>query len=228
MKRSAVNSAIVWAKDFLKENNITLPSMAYWSMDDWKANSDKIDTIRKVGLGWDVSDFGMGDFATLGSVFYTVRNGLLSDPEVGVPYCEKYIIMKEGQRLPKHYHVWKTEDIINRTGGVLRLFVWNADKETGKQLDTDVEFYMDGIKHTAKAGEPIDIEVGDSVTLAPYVAHIFGPKPGCGDLIVGEVSSINDDRTDNYFEDARPRFVPVEEDVPVTIPLCNEYQKLLG
>lgn len=44
---------------------------------------------------------------------------------------------------------------------------------------------------------------------------------------MGEVSSINDDNTDNYFQDPRPRFVPVEEDVPVTIPLCNEYARLL-
>ena len=50
-------------------------------------------------------------------MLYTVRNGLQDDPGVGVPYCEKYLIMKDGQRLPKHYHVFKTEDIINRAGG---------------------------------------------------------------------------------------------------------------
>ena len=59
---------------------------------------------------------------------YTVRNGLMDNPAVGVPYCEKYILMREGQRLPKHYHVYKTEDIINRAGGVLEVMLWNADK----------------------------------------------------------------------------------------------------
>ena len=40
------------------------------------------------------------------------------------------------------------------------------------------------------------------------------------------VSSINDDRTDNYFEVKRPRFIPVEEDGPAEILLCNEYGRL--
>ena len=56
-----------------------------------------------------------------------MRNGLLSDPKVGVPYCEKYIVMKEGQRLPNHYHVFKSEDIINRAGGDIYVLLWNAD-----------------------------------------------------------------------------------------------------
>lgn len=225
MKRSEINNAILWAKDLLARNNIRLPSAAYWSMDDWKANADKIDTIRKVMLGWDVTDFGMGDFSTVGSVLYTVRNGKLDEPSVGVPYCEKYILMKEGQRLPKHYHVFKSEDIINRAGGVLRVYLWNADAD-GRQLDTDVVVYMDGIKRTFKPGEPIDVQTGDSITLPPYVAHIFGPKDGCGELIAGEVSKVNDDNTDNYFLEDTSRYCVIEEDEAMLHPLCNEYDKL--
>ena len=45
---------------------------------------------------------------------------------------------------------------------------------------------------------------------------------------MGEVSSINDDRTDNYFEERRPHFVPVEEDEELCFPLCNELSALLG
>jgi hypothetical protein len=36
-------------------------------------------------------------------------------------YAEKVIIVKDGQRCPMHYHFVKTEDIINRGGGVLAL-----------------------------------------------------------------------------------------------------------
>ena len=225
MKRSEVNAAIRWTEEFLAKNNIRLPEFAYWSVDDWKRNADKIGTIRKVMLGWDITDFGKGDFGRLGSVLYTVRNGLLDDPTVGVPYCEKYIVMKEGQRLPNHYHVFKTEDIINRAGGDLQVFLWNASKD-GKQLDTDVHVFMDGIEHVFKAGEEIIVRKGSSISLAPYISHIFGPKPGTGDLIVGEVSKVNDDNTDNYFLESVDRFSGIEEDEPILHPLCNEYDKV--
>ena len=172
------------------------------------------------------TDFGKGDFGRLGSVLYTVRNGLLDDPTVGVPYCEKYIVMKEGQRLPNHYHVFKTEDIINRAGGDLQVFLWNASKD-GKQLDTDVHVFMDGIEHVFKAGEEIIVRKGSSISLAPYISHIFGPKPGTGDLIVGEVSKVNDDNTDNYFLESVDRFSGIEEDEPILHPLCNEYDSLV-
>jgi len=174
-------------------------------------------------LGWDITDFGTNDFSTLGAVLYTVRNGEQNDPSVGVPYCEKYILMKEGQRLPKHYHVFKTEDIINRANGMLAVYLWNTD-EQGNQLDTDVTVPMDGILRTFKAGEEVLIAPGNSISLQPHIAHIFGPKPGCGDLIVGEVSKVNDDLTDNYFLEPTSRFATIEEDEPALHPLCNEYQ----
>lgn len=226
MKRSRINAAIAWAKELLEKNNIHLPEYAYWSMDKWKENTDKISAIRSLMLGWDVTDFGVDNFDETGGVLYTVRNGDLNNPELGVPYCEKYIVMQHGQRLPKHYHIFKTEDIINRAGGVLQVFLWNADKTDGHQLDTDVEVYMDGVRHVLKAGEPIEVHPGDSISLAPYVAHIFGPKPGCGDLIVGEVSKVNDDNTDNYFLESTSRFADIEEDEAMLHPLCNEYDKI--
>ena len=133
-------------------------------------------------LGWDITDFGTGDFTRVGAVLYTVRNGLLDDPSTGVPYCEKYIVMKEGQRLPKHYHIFKTEDIINRAGGDLQVFLWNADKD-GNELATDVHVFMDGIERVFRPGEEIVVRKGSSISLAPYIAHVFCPRPGTGDLI---------------------------------------------
>ena len=227
MKRSEINSAINWAKELLKKNNIRLPGMAYWDMDKWGENKDRLETIRKVMMGWDITDFGTGRFEEIGAVLYTVRNGDMNDPSIGVPYCEKYILQKEGQRLPKHYHVYKTEDIINRAGGVLQVFLWNADPKTGEQLETDVHVYQDGIEHVYMAGEEILIYPGDSISLAPYIAHIFGPKTGCGELVVGEVSRVNDDNTDNYFLEPTYRFAEIEEDEPILHPLCNEYNKVL-
>ena len=227
MKRSEVNGALVWAKALLQKNNIRLPRYAYWDMEKWHENKDNLDTIKKVMLGWDISDFGTGKFDEIGAVLYTVRNGDMNNPDVGVPYCEKYILQKEGQRLPKHYHVFKTEDIINRASGVLYVLLWNVDPKTGEQLDTDVTVYMDGIACTYKAGEEILVYPGDSISLPPYVAHIFGPKIGCGELVVGEVSKVNDDNTDNYFLEPTYRFSEIEEDEAILHPLCNEYAKVI-
>ena len=227
MKRSEINGSLKWAKGLLTKSNIRLPLYAYWELPEWKAHKADLDTVRKVMLGWDITDFGMGDFTKVGAVLYTVRNGSLADKTAGVPYCEKYILMKDGQRLPKHYHVMKTEDIINRTGGALQVFLWNVDPATGKALDTPVEVYQDGILYTYQPGEEILIQPGNSISLAPFIAHIFGPKPGSGDLVVGEVSAINDDMTDNYFLEKTSRFADIEEDEAPVHPLCNEYAKLV-
>lgn len=227
MKRSEVNANLVWAKELLKKNNYALPEMAYWDMDTWFANKDKLDVVLKTMMGWDITDYGSGRFEKVGTVLFTIRNGLQDDPSVGVPYCEKFLLMRDGQRLPMHYHVSKTEDIINRAGGILELHLWNADPETGKKLDTDVVVRMDGIEKTYKAGEEILVYQGQSVTLTPYMAHIFGAKAGSGDLIAGEVSKVNDDNTDNYFIEPVYRFSEIEEDEPVMHPLCNEYDRVL-
>ncbi len=225
MKRSEINGAIRWAKEELARHDIHLPEAAYWGVEEWKRHAGDVDTIRRVMMGWDITDFGTGDFANIGAVLYTVRNGLADDATVGVPYCEKYIIMKEGQRLPKHYHVFKTEDIINRAGGVLAVYLWNAGP-SGEQLDTDVVVYMDGVRRVVKPGEEILVHPGNSISLTPYMAHVFGPKPGTGDVVAGEVSKVNDDRTDNYFMEPTSRFADIEEDEPALHPLCNEYEAL--
>ena len=229
MKRSTINEAMRWAKDLLEKNNIRLPEIAYWSVDDWRRNRERLGTIRKVMLGWDIGDYDLGTFDTLGAILYTVRNGLLDDASVGVPYCEKYIFMHNSQRLIDHYHVFKTEDIINRAGGgVLQVFLWNVDPKTGQKLDTDVHVFMDGVEHVFKPGERIRVRRGESITLTPYLTHIFGPEPGTGDVIVGEVSRVNDDNTDNFFLEKGERFVRIEEDEPMLHPLCNEYDKVLA
>ena len=225
MKRSQINAEIRWAEALLEKNNIRLPETSRWSLDEWRRNADRIGNIRKVMMGWDITDFGSDDYEHVGAVLYTVRNGKVDEPGVGVPFCERYILMREGQHLPEHYHVFKTEDIINRAGGLLSVYLWNASPD-GRQLDTDVEVYMDGILRVVKPGEEIVVTPGNSISLTPYIAHIFGPKPGTGDVVVGEVSKVNDDNTDNYFLEPTARFADIEEDEPIDRPLCNEYDRI--
>ena len=227
MKRSEINQAIRYASDLMKACHISLPEYSGWSVEEWVAHTPETALIRQLMLGWDITDFGCGNFDRIGTVLYTMRNGSDTDPHAGVPYCEKYLVLKEGQRLPKHYHVSKTEDIINRAGGMLQVFLWNADPGTGCQLDTEVCVYQDGIRHVYQPGEEILISPGNSISLTPYLAHVFGAKPGYGPLICGEVSKVNNDVTDNYFLEPTSRFPRIEEDEPILHPMCNEYGSLL-
>lgn len=226
MKRSAINSAIRRAMRLLDANNIKLPAFGYWELDEWKENKDRLDAIKETMLGWDVTDFGSGDFERVGSVLFTVRNGSLSG--AGTPYAEKLIFQRHEteQEIPFHFHRTKTEDIINRGGGVLMLELYGSTPDGLLDEKNNFTVDMDGIRHSMPAGTIVEVPKGGSITLRPGLYHRFWAKKGAGDLIVGEVSSINDDRTDNRFLLERPRFAAIEEDEAVRYPLCNEYDAL--
>ncbi len=228
MKRSEINQAITWAKDLLEENNIKLPPFGYWTLDEWLSGKHDISTIKTVMLGWDITDYGKDRFEELGAVLFTLRNGSLTDASLGTPYAEKLIVLKDGQRLPLHHHASKTEDIINRAGGVMGIKLYNAKDDGSVDYDSDVSVDLDGVKHVVKAGEELLIHPGESITLRPFMYHLFWAKEGRGDLVCGEVSSINDDMTDNYNAEEVSRFSTVVEDEPILHPLCNEYVKVLG
>lgn len=225
MKRSEINNAISMAKERLKEFKITLPCFAYWSEEEWKANQDKISTLRERMLGWDVSDFGSGDFNKVGATLFTVRNGDKTDKAMKMPYAEKYIVLSDRteQQIPLHYHIDKTEDIINRGGGIMVLELYNKAQDGGLDTKTSVEVYMDSIKYTFAPGEKIEVLPGNSITLTPYLYHRFYAKKDEGLLIVGEVSKVNDDNCDNVFYEPSERFCEIEEDEPKLHPLVNEY-----
>ncbi len=220
MKRSLINTNIEWAMDLCKRLHFNLPDFAYWTPEEWEAKKDQTERMREVGLGWDVTDYGSGDFDKIGAVLFTLRNGSLSDP--GRPYCEKIIAMKDKQILPRHFHYEKTEDIINRCGGTLCVEVWNStDKEDGYKVDmeSDVHLYCDGMPVTVPAGGVVKVTNGNSITLTPYVYHRFYAEGG--DLIVGEVSKVNDDAADNHFSEEQ--HLTLEEDEPVRHLLCGGY-----
>ena len=61
------------------------------------------------------------------------------------------------------------------------------------------------------------------VTLPAYCYHKFWGANGT--VLVGEVSAVNDDDTDNRFLETLPRFAAIDEDEPPYRLLCNEYAK---
>lgn len=222
MKRSFIDAAIDCAMRMLEENHLKLPPFAYWSPDEFLARGDALSNLRKVMLGWDVTDFGSGDFERTGAVLFTIRNGHPEDKAAGTPYAEKLLFMLCGQEIPYHYHTVKTEDIIVRGAGVLAIQLYNSAPDGSLDKQSNVVVRMDGIEHTFDAGSVIEFEKGASITLTPGLYHRFYAKKGIGGLVAGEVSSINDDRTDNYFLKTGERFNRIEEDAPARHRLCNE------
>lgn len=228
MKRSEINRAIVHAKAILEKNHIRLPFFGYWTMEEWKEHKKEIDSIAAVMQGWDVSDFGSGDFDRVGAVLFTLRNGLLEDRTVGTPYAEKLMVLTDEreQEIPLHCHLTKTEDIILRSDGVMSIQLFASKPNRSLDPDGEVTVYTDGILRILPAGTILDITPGNSITLTPGLYHRFYAKHGFGDIVAGEVSSVNDDNTDNLFFQPSQRFTGIEEDEPAIHPLVNEYQIL--
>ena len=224
MKRSQINGAIKWAEQLCEKHNIRLPFFAYLPADKEEFRKPSRTNILKTMMGWDVTDFNRDDFERLGAVLFTVRNGSVHE-DIGVPYAEKYIFLKDGkeQEIPLHYHNLKTEDIINRAGGVFCCQLALCGEDGKPDFTKPVRVLRDGEYYEAAPGEIIEITTGNSITLEPGVFHRFFAKTGCGYLIIGVVSKVNDDNTDNVFAEPKDRFSSVVEDEPPYRLLVNEY-----
>lgn len=220
MKRSQINKLIKATIKWLEERKVHLPPFACWSPAEWETKGHEYDEIRENMLGWDVTDYGRGDFDRIGLLLFTIRNGNLKNQEFAKPYAEKMLISEVDQISPNHFHWHKTEDIINRGGGTLILQLWNSTSE--EELDdTDVTVRIDGRKCTVSAGGKVFLKPGESITLSPGQYHLFTAKDE--KVLAWEVSTVNDDNTDNRFYEEQARFIEIEEDEPAEYLLCNEY-----
>jgi len=227
MKRSEINSIMREAVELFDEYHFYLPKFAYWSLDVWKSKGEEIREIINNQLGWDITDFGKGDFDNFGLILFTLRNGNLEDKgKGGKNYCEKVMVVKEDQITPMHYHFQKSEDIINRGGGNLLVELYNPDENRGL-ASTPVTVSMDGIRKRFEAGTIVTLEPGDSITLKPYLYHKFWAEKGKGRVLIGEVSGVNDDTVDNYFYQEIGRFPTIQEDEPPLYLLYDDYSKYL-
>ena len=222
MKRSEINRIIKDATSFIGKSQFALPPFANWSPEEWKSKGRECDEIRDNMLGWDITDFGLGRFHEIGLVLLTIRNGNMTKPAYKKEYAEKLLISQENQVCPMHFHWSKMEDIINRGGGVLMMKLYNSDPEDGL-ADTDVAISKDGVSLTVPAGAILELHAGESVTLPPRLYHSFWAKEGLGTVLIGEVSRINDDNTDNRFYEEVGRFPSIEEDEAPFRLLFSEY-----
>jgi D-lyxose ketol-isomerase len=228
VKRSTVNEIMAEADKYMRSFGFVLPPFAYWTPDEMVARKDEIKGISEAGLGWDITDYGQGDFDNLGLFLFTLRNGSQDDLKAGggMCYAEKLLISRENQISPMHRHVLKAEDIINRGGATLALELFNSDADGNIDTKTDVTVATDGILRTLPAGGVLELFPGESVTLMPGDWHAFWGKGG--DVLIGEVSTVNDDNTDNIFRDPIGRFSTIEEDVAPLHLLVPDYENWLN
>jgi len=222
MKRSEMNNMIKEAVDFIDQMSFKLPPFAFWKPEEWTTKGKEYDEIRDNMLGWDITDFGSGDFRKVGLLLFTIRNGNLNNNKYIKPYAEKILIVEEEQVTPFHFHWNKMEDIINRGGGNLLVQVYNS-QEDGEFADTPVEISIDGRVCSVEPGAIMRITPGESITLPVGQYHKFWGEKGSGKVIIGEVSMVNDDLADNRFHEKAGRFSEIEEDEAPLYLLGNEY-----
>lgn len=227
MKRSEVNDIIRAGDDFIRSFGFVLPPFAYWSPDEMRARRSEIHGIVEARLGWDITDYGQGRFRDLGLFLFTVRNGLEADLRrgMGMCYAEKIMISRHDQISPMHRHIVKAEDIINRGGATLALKLYESDPDGHIDRRSEVTVACDGVIRRQGPGEVLRLAPGESVTLMPGNWHAFWGEGG--DVLIGEVSTVNNDLTDNIFADPIGRFSEIDEDEDPLRLLVSDYGRWL-
>lgn len=221
MKRSEVNRIILEADGFIRARGYVLPPFAHYTPEELRRRSDT--PIFRNRLGWDITDFGKGDFDNVGLFLFTARNGDAANLGTGrgMVYAEKIMISRDGQRCPMHRHETKVEDIINRGGGDLVLKLHMADGNGDIDHDREVSVPVDAEEFRMPSGGLLRLKPGQSVTLHPDVWHAFWAEGG--DVLIVEVSTVNDDLTDNVFAEPVGRFSEIEEDEAPLHLLVSDY-----
>ena len=228
MKRSRINDIMAEADEMIRSYGFVLPPFARWTPEDFKARASEARHVIDARCGWDITDYGAGRFEEMGLFLFTLRNGKLADLQRGggMCYAEKLLISKQDQLSPMHTHVIKAEDIINRGGATMVVELYGSDEAGNFAEDRGGQIMCDGILRDYGPGEKLRFAPGESLTLKPGDWHAFWGEGG--DVLIGEVSTVNDDETDNIFRDPIGRFSEIEEDVAPTHLLVSDYDRWLA
>ena len=222
MKRSQINYVIDKAHAIAQTFRVCLPEFAYFTVDDWlQRERDNWQEVVDLQLGWDITDFGRGDFNQTGLTLLTMRNGALGSAAYPKPYAEKMLHSQQDQQTPWHFHTHKMEDILNRGGGDLCMRLAWANEANLCDDQRVITVSVDGQRRTMKPGETLVLKPGQGICLPPRLYHRFWAEKA---FVLGwEISMVNDDQHDNYFLEPGGRFPVIEEDEPVKWLLCGEY-----
>jgi len=223
VKRSRINEILASADEMIRRHGFALPPFAYWTPEEFATRKNSARHVIDSRCGWDITDYGKGTFDDLGLFLFTLRNGKLSDLQSGrgMCYAEKLLISRQDQLSPMHTHVIKAEDIINRGGATLVVELFGSDDHGNFAEDRGGTVMCDGIQRPYAPGDKLQLAPGECVTLMPGDWHAFWGEGG--DVLIGEVSTVNDDETDNVFREPIGRFASVEEDVDPVHLLVSDY-----
>lgn len=228
MKRSQINTILADAEDYFDVCNITLPPFAYWDPEIFadKVRNANCGEIVQRGLGWTVTDFGLGDFTKEGLVVFTTRMGDYRQLATGRGklYAEKHILQRCEQRTPFHRHEVKTEDVVNRGQGTFVLRLFHAQASGDLNESKAVKLQVDGQTRELAPGEAIALRPGEGLTIEPGIYHEFTASGK--DTIATEISLANDDASDNFFYDPVGVAQEIEEDEPPRRLLVQDYTRL--
>ncbi len=227
MKRSRVNEIMAEAEAMIARFGFALPPFAWWSPDAFRARAPGT-RIAEARMGWDITDYGQGRFDEMGLFLFTLRNGRRADLEAGrgMAYAEKLLISRRDQLSPMHTHAIKAEDIINRGGATLAVELFGSGAGGAFAEDRGGTVLCDGLARDYGPGEVLRLAPGESVTLMPGDWHAFWGEGG--DVLIGEVSTVNDDLTDNIFREPIGRFAAIEEDEAPRHLLVSDYDRWLA
>jgi D-lyxose ketol-isomerase len=225
MKRSFVDARIDRMLEMCARHGVRLPPFALWGEAHYRADPAAAQRILDGGLGWNVVEFEPGNFARAGLGVFTLRMGDWRQPVQcgGRLYAEKAMLAEDGQRTPHHYHIVKTEDVVNRGGARFVVELFKVDR-AGAPLKERFRVLKDVTMLDLEPGAKVVLEPGESVTLEPFVAHAFWAEGGA--TLAGEVSLVNDDAADNLFLPPLAAPSAIEEDAPRKYVTVRDHQRL--
>lgn len=234
LKRSFINEKFRQAIEAVKRSGYPVPEYMMWSPEDWATKSREYQEIVDCQMGWDITDFGSGDFGKDGLVTFNPLNGKYGDARYVRPYGERLCFSWPGSNGgPLHYHRGKMEDLQNWSEGSMYVRHWNVTPYGERDFDSMVMVRIDGRRYMVKPGEIIEVKHHQRICSMPFIAHegvAVDDVPYDPDALPGfcvELSSVVNDRVDNiYFEPWRKWDVDVIEDEPAQFCRVNEYPAL--
>ena len=75
MKRSEINKALKELEAMCAKHCCYLPPFCNFTPEQWQNIGHEYDEVRDCMLGWDITDYGMGNFDKFGFSLITIRNG---------------------------------------------------------------------------------------------------------------------------------------------------------
>lgn len=225
MKRSFVDARIDRMLEMCARHGVRLPPFALWGEAQYRADPAAARRILDGGLGWNVVEFMPGEFAKAGLGVFTLRMGDWRQLAQGGGrlYAEKAMLAEDGQRTPHHYHIVKTEDVVNRGGARFVVELFKVDR-AGAPLKERFRVLKDVTVLDLEPGAKVVLEPGESVTLEPFVAHAFWAEGGA--TLAGEVSLANDDVSDNLFLPPLAAPSAIEEDAAGKYVTVRDHERL--